>query len=99
MTPEEQAIAEWQAREAARLAELAKFEPLDGVIDLDAANTALEAVDAQISDLETRNRITRIRTILAFDLGALLGRLAQLQVAEPEPLPPPPPVPEPEPEE
>ncbi|MGB3793439.1 MAG: hypothetical protein WA978_11955 [Sphingopyxis granuli] len=98
MTPEEQAIAEWQAREAARLAELAKFEPLDGVIDLDAANAALEAVDAQISDLETRNRITRIRTILAFDLGALLGRLAQLQVAEPEPLPPPP-VPEPEPEE
>lgn len=99
MTPEEQAIADWQAREAARLAELAKFEPLDGVIDLDAANAALEAVDAQISDLETRNRITRIRTILAFDLGALLGRLAQLQVAEPEPSPPTPPVPEPEPEE
>lgn len=99
MTPEEQAIADWQAREAARLAELAKYEPLDGLVDLDAVNTALEAVDAQISDLETRNRITRIRTILAFDLGALLGRLAQLQVAEPEPLPPPPPVPEPEPEE
>lgn len=98
MTPEEQAIADWQAREAARLAELAKYEPLDGLVDLDAVNTALEAVDAQISDLETRNRITRIRTILAFDLGALLGRLAQLQVAEPEPLPPPP-VPEPEPEE
>ena len=99
MTPEEQAIADWQAREAARLAELAKYEPLDGLVDLDAVNTALETVDAQISDLETRNRITRIRTILAFDLGALLGRLAQLQVAEPEPLPPPPPVPEPEPEE
>jgi len=99
MTPEEQAIADWQAREAARLAELAKYEPLDGLVDLDAVNTALEAVDAQISDLETRNRITRIRTILTFDLGALLGRLAQLQVAEPEPSPPTPPVPEPEPEE
>jgi len=40
MTPEEQAIADWQAREAARLAELAKYEPLAGLVDLDAVNTA-----------------------------------------------------------
>jgi len=39
---------------------------------------------------------TRVRTILAFDLAALLGRLAQLQVAEPEPAAPPEPGPEPE---
>jgi len=82
MTPEEQ----WQARETARLAELAKYAPLDGVIDIEAVGTALEAVDAQVSDLDTRNRITRIRTILAFDLAALLDRLAQLQVAEPMPV-------------
>jgi GAF domain-containing protein len=82
----QQALAAWQARETERLAEVAKFAPLDGTVDLQALTEALEAVDGATTDLDTRNRISRLRTILAFDLAALLSRLAQLQVAEPQPV-------------
>ena len=98
LTPEEQttldqltyqqAMADWQARETARLALLAQLAPIGGIVDLPAVLNALEAVDTAGSDLETRNRLSRIRTILTYDLGALLDRLAQLQVAEPEPIAP-----------
>jgi hypothetical protein len=98
LTPEEknqleqltyqQRHAAWQERETARLAELALLAPLDGVLDCPAVLAALELVDVGGADLETRNRISRIRTILTYDLGALLDRLARLQVAEPEPVAP-----------
>lgn len=98
LTPEEQAqleqltyqkeYAAWQERETARLEELAQFAPLDGVLDCPALMDALELIDRATPDLETRNRVSRIRTILTHDLGALLDRLARLQIAEPEPVAP-----------
>lgn len=98
LTPEEldqlrqltyqQNLAAWGARNEDRLAQLSQLAPLDGLFDYSAINSALDQVDLAGVDIETRNRISRIRTILTHDLAALLDRLERLKVAEPKPVAP-----------
>lgn len=81
----QQAMADWEAAETARLAELALFDPLAACGDCATVVTALTTIEeSDVSD-DTKARIGRLKVVLGVDMQALFDRRAALEVANPEP--------------
>ncbi|WOF44377.1 hypothetical protein KNJ79_05440 [Sphingopyxis indica] len=99
LTPEEQAtldqltyqqaMADWETAETARLAELALLAPLDDCGELEAMITALGSIaDAALSD-DLKERAGRVKKIVSLDLKVLFDRRAALEIPTPQPEAPP----------
>lgn len=82
----QQALADWQAAEDARLARLAVFTPLEGAIDLQLVLDRISAVELASGDFDTKTRIHRLRTVLSTDMRWLLDELARAQTPAPMPV-------------